>query len=169
MVWYIVEPGSVQPGGWTECIVRLREPPRDNVRLTLDVGGKSIDVVAPAKAPNVPIERVSFSLAAAADACAPHPLIAVIWCTAGTNHRWGRRFPTAEEERLMAFYALGCGVKRIGYSADVEQGEDGEGLRAVSDNKPLWDEIGRINELSRKSGPSYLSAGCSPLPKPKKD
>lgn len=108
------------------------------------------------------IERVPYSLSAAHDACAPHPLVGVIWATAGTNHKWGRRFPTLEEERMMAFYTLGCGVKGIGYFADYEQHEDGEGLRAVSDNLPLWGEIRRINSDIRMLAPS-LSVGC-PIP-----
>jgi len=105
------------------------------------------------------IERVPYSLATAHDAAAPRPLVAVIWATAGTNHKWGRRFPTVEEERMMAFYALGCGAKGIGYFADYEQNGEGEGLRAVSDNKPLWEEIGKINADIRVLAP-YLSIGC---------
>ncbi len=108
------------------------------------------------------IERVPFSLSASRDACAPHPLVGVIWATAGTNHKWGRRFPTLEEERMMAFYALGCGVKGIGYFADYEQNGDQEGLKAVSDNKPLWEEIKRINADIQVLSP-YLSIGC-PIP-----
>lgn len=108
------------------------------------------------------VERVPFSLAAAHDASAPHPLVGVIWATAGTNHKWGKRFPTIEEERMMAFYALGCGVKGIGYFADYEQHGDGEGLKAVSDNAPLWEEIGRINADTQALAP-YLSTGC-PIP-----
>lgn len=63
---------------------------------------------------------------------------------------------------MMAFYALGCGAKGIGYFADYEQHGEGEGLKAVSDNAPLWEEIGKINADIRILAP-YLSIGC-PIP-----
>ena len=112
------------------------------------------------------IERVPNSLLVARDGCAPHPLIAVIWATANSGHRWCKRPPTVEEERMMAFYALGSGINGLAYFADIAiEGEGGKFL-ALSDNKELFEEVGRINRDVAALVP-YLATAC-PLPGPQK-
>ncbi len=117
--------------------------------------------------PYVPIsaeqlDRVPNSLIVARDACAPHPLVAVIWATANSGHRWCRRPPTVQEERMMVFYALGSGISGLAYFADLAvEGEGGKFL-ALSDNKELWEEVGRINRDVAALSP-LLAIGC-PLP-----
>jgi hypothetical protein len=117
--------------------------------------------------PYVPIsaeqlERVPSSLATARDACCPHPLVAVLWATGNSGHRWCQRPPTVQEERMMVFYALGSGICGLAYFADI--GIEGEGGKffALSDNQELWAEVGRINRDVAALAP-YLSIGC-PVP-----
>ena len=112
------------------------------------------------------IDRVPNSLLVARDACCPHPLISVIWATANSGHRWCKRPPTVQEERMMAFYSLGSGISGLAYFADI--GVEGEGGKflALSDNKALWEEVGRINRDVAAMVP-YLATAC-PLPGPQK-
>ncbi|HSW46862.1 MAG TPA: hypothetical protein VLM89_14975 [Phycisphaerae bacterium] len=119
--------------------------------------------------PYVPIsaeqlERVPCSLAVARDACSPHPLVAVIWATGNTGHRWSQRPPTPQEERMMVFYALGSGINGLAYFADIGIVAEGGKFLALSENKELWEEVGRINKDVAALAP-YLSIGC-PLPNP---
>ncbi|HQE28103.1 MAG TPA: hypothetical protein PL151_10110 [Phycisphaerae bacterium] len=121
--------------------------------------------------PYVPIsaeqlERVPCSLAVARDACAPHPLIAVIWATANSGHRWSTRPPTPQEERMMAYYAMGSGIAGLAYFADIGIEAEGGKFLALSDNAELWEEVGRINRDVSVLAP-YLAIGC-PLPNPLK-
>lgn len=112
------------------------------------------------------IDRVPNSLLVARDACAPHPLIAVIWATANSGHRWCKRPPTAQEERMMVFYALGSGINGLSYFADYDiEGEGGKFL-ALSNNKELFEEVGRVNRDVAALVP-YLATAC-PLPGPQK-
>jgi len=121
--------------------------------------------------PYVPIsaeqlERVPCSLAVARDACCPHPLVAVLWATANSGHRWCKRPPTPQEERMMVFYALGSGISGLAYFADINvEGEGGKFL-PLSENKELWEQVGRINKDVAALAP-YLAIGC-PLPNPPK-
>jgi hypothetical protein len=73
------------------------------------------------------------------------------------------RPPSPEEERMMVFYALGAGAKGIGYFGDFRdyQGLDTPEGRYVqlSEHKPLWEEVGRINRDIAALAP-YLSIGC---------
>ena len=110
------------------------------------------------------LDYVYRALDVARDACAPRPVISVLWACglASPSKRLGQRPPTAEEERMMAFYALGCGVKGVGYFADITS-ETGEGkFLGASDIESLWTEIGRTNQDIRALSP-YLSIGC-PIP-----
>ena len=114
--------------------------------------------------PYVPIsaeqlERVPNSLKVARDACAPHPLTAVLWVTGNDGHRWAQRPPTPKEERIMVFHALGCGIKGLGYFADYDLKAEGGTFFPVSANKPLWDEVGKINRDVRVLADD-LSVGC---------
>ncbi len=88
------------------------------------------------------------ALECARDASAPRPLVAVLWACSldsGAPRNFGRRPPTAREERVMAFYALGAGAKGIAYFIDLTS-ETGEGrFSGVSDHPELWEEVGRIN------------------------
>lgn len=112
------------------------------------------------------LERVPCSLAVARDGCAPHPLVAVIWATANDGHRWSKRPPTPQEERMMAFYAMGSGIAGLAYFADIGIKAEGGTFLALSDNKPLWEEVGRINKDIAALAP-YLAIGC-PVPNPPK-
>lgn len=59
----------------------------------------------------------------------------------------------------MAFYALGSGVKGVMYFADWDPKPPSTGLTGVFHNRPLWDEMGRINWDIRALAP-YLAVGC---------
>jgi hypothetical protein len=110
------------------------------------------------------LDYVPIAVDVARDACAPRPLVSVLWACglAGESKRLGQRPPTAEEERMMVFYALGCGVKGIAYFADISS-ETGEGkFLGVSDIESLWAEVGRTNRDAQALAP-YLSIGC-PIP-----
>lgn len=109
------------------------------------------------------IDIVPRSLDAALDACAPNPLVAVLWAThIDPGAGWSKRPPTPEEERMMVFYALGCGARGIGYFADFDV-ETGEGrFYSASGICKLWEEIGRINRDVAALAP-HLSIGC-PIP-----
>lgn len=130
--------------------------------LNYYVYGQIADVYA--TDPYVPLggtqlDRVPGSLRVAHDACAPYPLIAALWATSIDKHRFGKRPPTPQEERMMVFYALGCGVKGISYFADISA-QTGEGLFwGVSDNEPLWKEVGAINRDIAALAP-FLSISC---------
>lgn len=62
----------------------------------------------------------------------------------------------------MVFYALGCGVKGIGYFADITSETGEEKFLGASDIESLWAEIGRTNSDTLALAP-YLSIGC-PIP-----
>ncbi len=119
--------------------------------------------------PYVPIsaeqlERVPCSLAVTRDGCSPHPMLAVIWATANSGHRWSQRPPTPQEERMMAFYAMGSGICGLAYFADIGIEAEGGKFLALSDNRELWEEVGRINQDVAVLAP-YLAVGC-PIPHP---
>jgi hypothetical protein len=104
------------------------------------------------------VDYVAHALEAARDACAPCPLIATLWVAALDDPRVGRP-ATPKEERIMAFYALGCGIKGLCYYADRDSPSETEVMPAVSNNKPLWEELGKINADVGALAP-YLSIGC---------
>jgi hypothetical protein len=117
--------------------------------------------------PYVPIsaeqlERVPCSLAVSRDACSPHPLIATIWATANSGHRWCKRPPTPQEERMMAYYAMGSGISGLWYFADIGIEAEGGKFIALSENPELWKEVGGINRDAALLAP-YLSIAC-PVP-----
>jgi len=115
------------------------------------------------------------------DASTPRPTLAVLWIVgfefeetpvppAGPKEPGDPKVrPTSpKEQRMMAFYALGAGAKGLGYFCDFPGGGGGDlggaSGRFVepSENKPLWEELGRINRDTLALAP-YLSIGC-PLP-----
>jgi len=105
------------------------------------------------------VDLIAHSLEVARDACAPCPLVATLWVTSiGGDPQKGRP-PLPEEERIMVFYALGCGIKGLSYYADRDSKTKAEELSGVSHNKPLWEELGRINADVSVLRP-YLSIGC---------
>ena len=109
------------------------------------------------------IDYVPHALEVARDASTPRPLISILWACSLDGSKPGGRAPTPEEERMMAFYALGSGVKGLAYFVDLTT-TTGEGdFIGLSDIKPLWEEVGRIN---RDVGAlaSYLSIGCPMIP-----
>lgn len=109
------------------------------------------------------VDYVYHALDCARDACAPRPMIPILWaCGLEGGRKLGHRPPTPEEERIMAGYAVGCGAKGLVYFIDMS-GETGEGkFLGLSDNKPLWDEVGRINKDVLAIA-DLLSIGC-PIP-----
>jgi hypothetical protein len=106
------------------------------------------------------LDYVPHALEVARDACTPRPLVSVLWaCGLKSPKKMGDRPPTAEEERIMAFYALGCGVKGLAYFIDLTT-STGEGeFLGLSDIQPLWAEVGRINRDAQALAP-YLSIAC---------
>jgi hypothetical protein len=136
--------------------------------LNYYVYGQCVDVFC--SDPYVPLggdqcEYIAHAMECVRDASAPCPTVATLWCTYMRN-RPGAQFrpPTPEEERLMAFYAVGAGAKGIFYFADRDT-PTGEELEGVFHNRPLWDEMGRINHDIATLAP-YLSIGC-PIGEPK--
>lgn len=109
------------------------------------------------------VEYVYHALDCARDACAPRPMIPILWaCGLQGARKLGYRPPTPEEERIMAGYAIGCGAKGLVYFIDMS-GETGEGkFLGLSDNKPLWEEVGRINRDALAIA-DLLAIGC-PIP-----
>ncbi|MDI6827942.1 MAG: hypothetical protein QME62_05605 [Armatimonadota bacterium] len=109
------------------------------------------------------LDYVWRALDCARDASTPRPVISVLWaCGLAGARKFGYRAPTPEEERIMVFYALGCGVKGIAYFIDMTS-QTGEGkFTGLSDIKPLWEEVGRTNKDIRILAP-HLSIGC-PIP-----
>ncbi|MEJ5296868.1 MAG: hypothetical protein WHZ52_02380 [Armatimonadota bacterium] len=101
------------------------------------------------------------ALECARDASTPRPLVAVLWACSldsGAPRNFGRRPPTAREERAMAFYAIGSGVKGISYFIDLTQ-ETGEGqFTGISDYPELWEEVGRINRDIAELAPALAMA-----------
>ena len=67
---------------------------------------------------------------------------------------------------MMVFYALGSGISGLAYFADINIEAEGGKFLALSENKELWAEVGRINRDVAALAP-YLSVGC-PLPNPPK-
>jgi len=63
MIWHTLQPDRVQPGQWTQCVIRLRTPPLADVRLTFLAGpdGKEMDVTLSSIAPRIRMESISFS------------------------------------------------------------------------------------------------------------
>ena len=115
------------------------------------------------------VDYVPRALEAARDACTPRPLVSVLWACglSGQGRRLGDRPPTPEEERMMVFYAVGCGVKGIAYFIDLTA-TTGEGqFSGLSDNKPLWEEVERTNRDLAALAP-HLSIGC-PMAPPRAD
>jgi len=109
------------------------------------------------------VDYVHHALDCARDACTPRPMIPILWaCGLQGGRKLGSRPPTPEEERIMAGYAIGCGAKGLVYFVDMS-GETGEGkFVGLSDNKPLWEEVGRINK-DVLAVADLLSIGC-PIP-----
>lgn len=107
------------------------------------------------------LEYVWHALEPARDGSAPKPLLSVMWaCSLGKNKGTpGSNWPTPEEERMAVFYALGCGVKGIGYFIDIKPDPLKNNFIALSDIRPLFDEVGRINEDISVLAP-YLARGC---------
>lgn len=106
------------------------------------------------------VDYVWHALETARDSCTPRPLVSILWaCSLGGSRKLGNRAPTPEEERMMVFYALGCGVKGMAYFIDVTT-TTGEGeFVGLSDIKPLWEEVGRTNRDTQALAP-HLSIGC---------
>ncbi len=106
------------------------------------------------------VDYVWHALECARDASTPRPLAAVLWaCSLKGDRKFGSNPPTPQEERMMVFYALGCGVKGYSYFIDLTR-ETGEGqFTGVSDYPELWEEVGRTNHDALALAP-YLSIGC---------
>lgn len=106
------------------------------------------------------VDYVWHALECARDASTPRPLAAVLWaCSLKGDRKFGSNPPTPQEERMMVFYALGCGVKGYSYFIDLTQ-QTGEGqFTGVSDYPELWEEVGRTNRDAAALAP-YLSIGC---------
>jgi hypothetical protein len=125
------------------------------------------------------VEYARRVLEVARDASTPRPLIAVLWANGfefDKEHQNGPvtregdtkfRAPSPEEERMMVFYSVGAGCRGVGYFCDFPENEDmikksdGRWLH-LSMNKPLYEEVGRINRDLAALAP-YLSIGC-PVP-----
>ncbi len=96
---------------------------------------------------------VAQSTETAYAACAPKPLIVIL--QAFYNLRAGfHRMPDRIEERIMAYYAVGCGAKGIHYFWYPSKPGHLFGCRGT----PLWEEIGRINAELEVASP-LLSVG----------
>jgi hypothetical protein len=81
-------------------------------------------------------------------------------CSLGKNKGApGSNWPTPQEERMAVFYALGCGVKGIGYFIDIKPDPLKNNFIGLSDIAPLYDEVGRINKDIAVLSP-YLARGC---------
>ncbi len=106
------------------------------------------------------VDYVYHALECARDASTPRPVVAVLWaCSLGGKRKFGSNAPTPEEMRMMIHYALGCGVKGIGYFIDMTR-ETGEGqFVGLSDIKPLWEAVGQANKEIATLAP-FLSIGC---------
>ncbi|MGQ9455895.1 MAG: hypothetical protein ACUVRS_02930 [Armatimonadota bacterium] len=106
------------------------------------------------------VDYVYHALECARDASTPRPLLAVLWaCSLSGKRKFGSNAPTPEEIRMMIYYAIGCGVKGIGYFIDMTQ-ETGEGqFVGLSDIKPLWEAVGQAN-MEISSIARFLSIGC---------
>lgn len=106
------------------------------------------------------LDYVYHALDCARDASTPRPMIPILWaCSLDGARKLGNRAPTPEEERIMAAYALGCGAKGLVYFIDMSA-TTGEGtFTGLSDIKPLFEEVGRINKDAAALAP-YLSKGC---------
>ena len=107
------------------------------------------------------VDYVYHAMECARDASTPRPTVSVLWACGLSNgkRRYGNNPPTPEEERMMVFYALGCGAKGIGYFIDMSE-TTGEGdFLGLSDVKPLWEEVGRTNRDAAALAP-YLAIGC---------
>jgi len=106
------------------------------------------------------VDYVYHALDCARDASTPRPVVSVLWaCSLGGKRKFGSNAPTPEEMRMMIFHSVGCGVKGIGYFIDMTQ-TTGEGpFTGLSDNKPLWEEVGRSNREVAALAP-YLAIGC---------
>lgn len=61
VVWRLIFPEKTEPGGWAECIVRLREKPARDVRLGFNAGNEEVAVSIPAKPARTRIELLSFA------------------------------------------------------------------------------------------------------------
>jgi hypothetical protein len=106
------------------------------------------------------VDYVYHALECARDASTPRPVVAVLWaCALGGKRKFGSNAPTPEEMRMMIYYAIGCGVKGLGYFIDMTK-ETGEGaFVGLSDIKPLWEAVGHANrEVTLLA--SFLSIGC---------
>jgi len=113
------------------------------------------------------LDYVWRALEVARDASTPRPVVSVLWACglSGKGRKFGHNPPTPEEERMMVYYSLGCGVKGIGYFIDITK-TTGEGdFAGLSHIKPLWKEVGRANR-DMKAMSSYLSIAC-PIGTPK--
>jgi hypothetical protein len=133
--------------------------------LNYYVYGQCVDIYC--SDPYVPLggdqcEYIARALECARDASAPCPTTACLWITTEAPPPYKRaqaRPPTPEEERLMAFYALGAGVKGVMYFADWDPKDTSLGVTSPYHNRPLWDEMGRINADIAALAP-YLAVGC---------
>lgn len=130
------------------------------------------------------VDYVRHVMECVRDASTPRPTVAVLWA-GGFVYNEGRevfpipktigdprvRPPSPAEERMMAFYALGAGAKGIGYFCDWPDDANNKQPDGVfvqlSQNKPLWEEVGRINADIAALAP-YLSIGC-PVSVPQED
>ena len=97
------------------------------------------------------MEYVWHSYETARDAFAPKPMVTFL----RTDGQGAGRPLSAEEIRIAAFYAIGCGAKGIVYEGKVT-------------DTPLWREIGRINKDISALAPQ-LAIGCPAGPPSSKD
>ncbi|MDH7602446.1 MAG: hypothetical protein QHI38_09915 [Armatimonadota bacterium] len=106
------------------------------------------------------VDYVYHALECARDASTPRPVVSVLWaCSLGGKRKFGSNAPTPEEMRMMIYYAVGCGVKGIGYFIDMTK-ETGEGqFVGLSDIKPLWEAVGQANREVAVLAP-FLAIGC---------
>ena len=61
IIWRNFFPREVKPGGWVECILRLRTEPTDDVKLGLTAGDRRVELTIPIKPRKARIESISFS------------------------------------------------------------------------------------------------------------
>lgn len=92
---------------------------------------------------------------------APKPLHVILCSTQYTDRRTGftGRYPTPEEKRIEAYYALAAGAKGLSYWWFTPENEcNGVGSGEPAANA-LWDEIGLIGAEVRTAGP-LVTMGC---------
>jgi len=94
-------------------------------------------------------------------ACSPRPLHVILYASRRKEDKENEffRYPTPEEKRIEAFYALGAGAKGLSYWWFTPGGTS-QGMGADDpEARRLWREVGLLGAQIRTAGP-VLSLAC---------